>query len=118
MARVVLFSEENEKEFWTDAFFLLILLLKVSIIASVYVLKEGLKDNLRSKNKLFLRCITIITSVVPTELPMIMSMAINTSLKYLKNKRLFCSEPHRMLQAGMIDTCVFDKTGTLTKEEL
>jgi cation-transporting ATPase 13A1 len=47
---------------------------------------QGLKDDERNKNKLFLRCITIITSVVPTELPMIMSLAINSSLAYLKKK--------------------------------
>lgn len=45
-------------------------------------------------------------------------MAINNSLVYLKKKRLFCTEPHRIRLAGKIDTCVFDKTGTLTKENL
>lgn len=75
---------------------------------------KGLEDEERNKNKLFLRCITIVTSVVPPELPMIMTMAINNSLLYLKKKRLFCTEPHRMSLAGKIRTCVFDKTGTLT----
>ncbi len=56
--------------------------------------------------------------MVPTELPMIMSMAVGSSLAYLKKKRIFCTEPHRILLAGKIDLCVFDKTGTLTKEEL
>lgn len=80
LARTVLYSEENQKEFQKDSFFLLILLLIVSIISSVYVLIKGLEDPDRNKNKLFLRCITIITNVVPTELPMVMNMAINTSL--------------------------------------
>lgn len=79
---------------------------------------KGLEDEERNKNKLFLRCITIVTSVVPPELPMIMTMAINNSLLYLKKKRLFCTEPHRMNLAGKIRTCVFDKTGTLTEESL
>jgi len=93
---------------------LLGILLIVSIIASIYVMIKGLQDEERNKNKLFLRCITIVTSVVPPELPMIMTMAINNSLLYLKKKRIFCTEPHRMGLAGKIDTCVFDKTGTLT----
>ena len=80
LARTVLYSEENQKEFQKDSFFLLILLLIVSIISSVYVLIKGLEDPDRNKNKLFLRCITIITNVAPTELPMVMNMAINTSL--------------------------------------
>ena len=45
---------------------------------------------------------------------MIMTMAINNSLTYLRKKRLFCTEPHRMKLAGKVDVCVFDKTGTLT----
>lgn len=118
LARTVLYSEENQKEFRADALFLLSLLLVVSLFSSAYVMYWGLQDSERNKNKLFLRCITIITSVVPTELPMIMSLAINSSLAYLKKKRIFCTEPHRMLLAGQIDLCVFDKTGTLTKEEL
>ena len=118
LARTVLYSEENQKEFRLDAFFLLLLLLIVSIIASGYVLIKGLEDEERNKNKLFLRCITIITSVVPTELPMIMSMAVNASITYLRKKKIFCTEPHRILLSGMIDICVFDKTGTLTKEDL
>ena len=97
---------------------LLLILLVVSIISSVYVLIVGLEDEERNKNKLFIRCIGIVTSVVPPELPMIMSMAINHSLQYLRKKRLFCTEPHRMSLAGKINVCVFDKTGTLTKESL
>ena len=45
-------------------------------------------------------------------------MAINNSLTYLRKKRLFCTEPHRMKLAGKVDVCVFDKTGTLTQEHL
>lgn len=41
-------------------------------------------------------------------------MSVNSSLTYLRKKRLFCTEPHRMKLAGKVDVCVFDKTGTLT----
>ena len=47
-----------------------------------------------------------------------MTMAINNSLVYLKKKRIFCTEPHRMKLAGKIRKCVFDKTGTLTEDSL
>ncbi len=118
LARTVLFNEENNTPSNKEAYILLVLLLIVSIVSSVYVLLKGLEDEERNKDKLFIRCILIVTSVVPQELPMVMTMAINNSLLYLKKKRLFCTEPHRISLAGEIDTCVFDKTGTLTQEHL
>ena len=118
LSRSVIFNNENISLKNTDAFILLGLLLILSIAASLYVLNEGMKDESRDKQKLFLRCILIITSVVPPELPMIMNISINTSLMYLRRKRIFCTEPIRIPLAGRIDICAFDKTGTLTTDKL
>ena len=87
LSRSVIFNNENISLKQTEAFILLGMLLVLSIMASLYVLNEGLKDEQRDKQKLFLRCILIITSVVPPELPMITNMSINTSLMYLRKKR-------------------------------
>lgn len=118
LARTVLFNEQNAQESQKEAYVLLFLLLLVSIVASIYVLLKGLDDETRNKDKLFIRCILIVTSVVPPELPMIMAMAVNNSILYLKKKRIFCTEPFRIPLAGKVEVCVFDKTGTLTQESL
>jgi cation-transporting ATPase 13A1 len=86
LSRSVIFNNENISLKQTEAFILLSMLLVLSIVASLYVLNEGLKDEERDRNKLFLRCILIITSVVPPELPMITNISINTSLMYLRQK--------------------------------
>lgn len=86
LSRSVIFNNENISLKQTEAFILLGLLLILSIASSLYVLNEGLKDEERDRNKLFLRCILIITSVVPPELPMITNISINTSLMYLRRK--------------------------------
>jgi len=94
------------------------MLLVFSIVSSAYVLIKGLEDQERDRNKLFLRCILIITTVVPPELPMILTIAVNTSLLYLQRKKIFCTEPYRIPYGGKITTCAFDKTGTLTSDTL
>jgi cation-transporting ATPase 13A1 len=89
-----------------------------SILTAAHVLYYGMQDEDRDKNKLFLRCIIIITTVVPPELPMVLSMTVNTSLMNLRKKKIFCTEPYKLPFAGNITLCAFDKTGTLTTDEL
>lgn len=83
LIRTVIYNNENVNIKQYDALALIFILLIFACISSGYVLIEGLKDPNRSRNKLFLRCIQIITTVVPPELPMIISIAVNSSILYL-----------------------------------
>lgn len=100
-----------------DGLFVILFLLICSLITAAYVLNKGLENQERDKNKLFLRCILIITTVVPPELPMILTLAVNNSILYLQKKRIFVTEPQRIPLGGMVDIVAFDKTGTLTSDK-
>ena len=118
LLRTVLYSgERNKGDDTIEAFVFIGVLLVIALIASYYVLKRGLEREGTLTYKLLLRCIIIITSVVPAELPIELSLTINNSLFFLQSKRIICIEPFRIPFAGKIDICCFDKTGTLTKDE-
>ena len=52
-------------------------------------------------NRVFARCVIILTAVVPRQLPMQMAVAVNHSLLSLSRAGLFCTEPYRVPIAGI-----------------
>ncbi|CAD2222047.1 E1-E2 ATPase, putative [Angomonas deanei] len=118
LLRTILHSQGRVSENSGEAFGFIGVLVVFALAASGYLLKVGLADPTRSRWNLFLSCVQIVTSVVPPELPMQLSLAVNTTLMSLVKLKVFCTEPFRIPYAGMIDTCCFDKTGTLTTDEM
>lgn len=96
----------------------LLVLLGVALCAAGYVLKQGLEKGDKTLYELVIRCVIIISSVVPRNLPMTMAVAVNTALMTLMRSGIFCIEPHRVPGAGKLTHCLFDKTGTITTDTL
>jgi len=101
-----------------DTLFFVLMLVGFAIMAAVYVYNESSKDEARNPFKLILHLIIIITSDIPPELPMELSLAVTTSIGDLMAKRIWCSEGWRVPFAGQVDVCCFDKTGTLTSDDM
>jgi len=85
------------------SFVFIFFLLAVALVAAYYVYDEGIKREGKLTYKLLLRCIIIITSVVPAELPIELSLAINNSLLNLQAKKIVCIEPFRIPFAGKVN---------------
>lgn len=117
LIRRVVANAENLKLQEKDGLWIVLFLLICSLITSAYVLDQGMDNVERSKQKLFLRCILIITTVVPPQLPMIMTLTVNNSIFQLQKRKIFISEPKKIPLGGKISTVAFDKTGTLTEDK-
>ncbi len=118
LMRKILFATERVTSDSSETFIFIGILVIFASLASAVVLKYGLEDGTRNRFKLFLHCIMIVTSVVPPELPMELSLAVTNSLAALAHKAVYCTEPFRIPLAGRLDALCFDKTGTLTKDEM
>jgi cation-transporting ATPase 13A1 len=118
LMRMIEFSTAKVTADKKETLGLLLLLLTFALAAAGYVLHRGLIEGKKTQYELVLKCVLIITSVVPPELPMQTALAVNTALMALMKAQVFCTEPYRVPYAGRLTHTLFDKTGTLTTDEL
>lgn len=108
LVRTMIFSTEAVTAGNLESFVFIGFLLMFAIAASAYVWIHGVAKGLK-KSKLLLDCVLIVTSVVPPELPMELSMAVNASLvalsKYGQSRsRLTSTRSPTLLRLTFVST--------------
>ena len=118
LVQMIEFSAESVSTDSKETGIALLILLVFALVSSIYVFRKGIKKGNRTTHELLLKCVLILTSIVPRQLPVQMALAINHALLSLQHGGIFCTEPYRVPYAGKITHCLFDKTGTLTADQL
>lgn len=118
LLQMIEFSQEKVAGDTKEVMIALLILLGFALVAAGYVLKVGLEKGEKTPHELLIKCVIILTAVVPRQLPMQMAVAVNTALMTLTRSGVYCTEPYRVPIAGKLTHCFFDKTGTLTTDTL
>eukprot|EP00440_Ansanella_granifera_P044786 gb/GFBE01048540.1/.p1 GENE.gb/GFBE01048540.1/~~gb/GFBE01048540.1/.p1 ORF type:complete len:1465 (+),score=367.68 gb/GFBE01048540.1/:1-4395(+) len=118
LLQMIEFSQEKVSGDTKEVIIALLVLLGFALTAAGYVLKIGLEKGDKTPHELLIKCVLILTAVVPRQLPLQMAVAVNTALMALSKAGVFCTEPFRVPLAGKLTHCLFDKTGTLTTDTL
>ena len=118
LLQVIEFSRESVTGVSKEIMVALAILTCFALVAAGYVLRRGFLEGEKMPHELIIKCIIILTSVVPRGLPTQMSPAVNTALMSLHSAGVISTEPFRVPVAGKVTHCFVDKTSTLTTEEL
>uniref|UniRef100_A0A914ICT2 ATP synthase F0 subunit 8 n=1 Tax=Globodera rostochiensis TaxID=31243 RepID=A0A914ICT2_GLORO len=89
-----------------ETFFFILFLLIFAVAAAAYLWVKGTEDEERSRYKLFLECVLILTSVIPPELPIELSLAVHKIL-FIIQFEFYCNEFSSNTIATANQKCVF-----------
>jgi predicted P-type ATPase len=117
LVKSILFPKPMGFKFYTDSLKFIAFLFFVAFIGMCYAIYVYVTRG-ASLGMIVLRCLDIITIVVPPALPAAMTIGTAYAQRRLKRKKIFCLQPTRINVGGKIKIVCFDKTGTLTEDGL
>lgn len=114
LIRIISFPKEKENIFEIQSAKFLIFLFCMACIT--YFILISKLHGIVSPHDIFIKFLDLITITVPPGLPVSMTFGVIFALEKLKDKKIFCISPNKVVSGGMVDFVCFDKTGTLTED--
>jgi len=117
LIRSILYPKPMGFKFYRDSIRFILVLFGTAALGMlycmyVYVVRQA------DVSMIILRCLDIITIVVPPALPAAMTVGTYYAQNRLKKKSIFSISPQRINICGKLKLVCFDKTGTLTEDGL
>ena len=117
LIRSILYPKPIGFKFYKDSMNFILVLFVIALLGMTYCVYVYVKRG-SDFSIILLRCLDIITIVVPPALPAAMTVGTYYAQNRLKRQRIFCISPQRINMCGKTKLFCFDKTGTLTEDGL
>jgi len=117
LVRSIQYPRPTQHQFYVDSVRFIIFMASIAGIVFLYSLYQVFTTNERIET-VMLRFLELLTTVVPPELSVTMSIGVAFALRRLGKEGIRCVSPPRVNMCGTVSMVCFDKTGTLTEEGL
>lgn len=117
LIRSIMYPKPIGFKFYRDSMRFILVLFFIALIGMSYCVYVYVKRG-SDYIMILLRCLDIITIVVPPALPAAMTVGTYYAQNRLKKQNIFCLSPQRINMCGKTKLFCFDKTGTLTEDGL
>lgn len=118
LIKTIAFNEERMNITTKDSLIFLSTMFVVAVISAVYTFNRGFNNKICKLSKLFLECLMIFAAVIPPDLPTELSLCIGNAIREMRQRKVFSTDPYRILNAGRVKYMCFDKSGTLTQSSI
>lgn len=119
MIKSVLTPKHEKCQIEKDLTWFLVMVLGMGVVGALsYLIFYFASDQDASGGKMVMRCLELITTLVPAFLPLCLAQSNYYGMKRMEKGRVTCSSHNQLNIAGSIRTVFFDKTGTITENEL
>ncbi|XP_069460637.1 probable cation-transporting ATPase 13A5 [Ambystoma mexicanum] len=115
LVRSILYPKPVNVKLQRDAFWFLLCLLGVGIVATIYSIVIYTRGGKSAAETIFM-ALLMLSVAVPPALLAALSVGAAYAQRRLKKKGIFCISPERINVCGQLNLVCFDKTGTLTED--